>query len=157
MVVLALSNVSGENFPQIFTIDGPFDLLDPGNSFSGRIYVNIALANYGRYVEARHFLQEKSFIFKNSLQEPEFECSRTTTPEYGPENVKIDPQTLERIPDVDWSCSFQEVIENFIKHLIVILPSSKYLSAKKPLMKTVHISLKKAELPKEKKGKKKKK
>ncbi|KZC04653.1 PREDICTED: uncharacterized protein LOC107190117 [Dufourea novaeangliae] len=61
--------------PKSFIFRGPFDLVDPGNSFAGQLGATITVTNMGRCMMAYYALVPDCFFFKTGPGEDEYKCN----------------------------------------------------------------------------------
>ncbi|XP_076763743.1 uncharacterized protein LOC143431114 [Xylocopa sonorina] len=61
--------------PAPFVFKGPFDLVDPGNSFAGQLELVITVTNLGRSLVTPYGLAPNCFVFKNNSEGPEYKCN----------------------------------------------------------------------------------
>ncbi|CAL7936054.1 unnamed protein product [Xylocopa violacea] len=61
--------------PAALVFRGPFDLMDPGNSFAGQLELDVTVTNLGRILVTPYGLAPNCFVFKNSPEGPEFKCN----------------------------------------------------------------------------------
>ncbi|XP_051173945.1 uncharacterized protein LOC127289810 [Leptopilina boulardi] len=127
-----ISSDSKKNLSKNFTIDGEFNLLDPGENPSGKISIKATLVNCGRSVSSYYRPQAQSFIIKKYHLGTEYEFFQVSN-----NNSKIISQKLS---EINLSSNYQQFYDNFIKNLIIISPSSRYLSKEEKSTKTAHIS-----------------
>ncbi|XP_076248672.1 uncharacterized protein LOC143188350 [Calliopsis andreniformis] len=65
--------------PKPFVFRGPFDLVDPGNSFAGQMALEITITNMGRYVITHYALAPNCFLYKTEPDGEENLCTYKET------------------------------------------------------------------------------
>ncbi|XP_034174018.1 uncharacterized protein LOC117601425 [Osmia lignaria lignaria] len=138
--------------PAPFRFRGPFDLIDTGQNFAGRLGLEITIFNLGRCLLMRYALAPNCFLFKMEPDGTEYKCNFKDSSKLGMSVLPAD-NFANREMIVDTSPA-----GNLIKDIAGISPVADHLGDGRPPPKPPRVPLfdpSQSKRKKKKKGKKK--